>query len=88
MRTAVQRAYGLDHLPSQQEVLSIAEKRRPFRSLATTYLFAAACDPEPAVNDCRLGRFSVSPIGFGAMRLTGPHVSGPPRDHANAVAVL
>src|SRR5262249_11491518 len=36
----------------------------------------------------RLGPFSVSPIGFGAMRLTGPNVSGPPRDRASAIAVL
>jgi aryl-alcohol dehydrogenase-like predicted oxidoreductase len=35
-----------------------------------------------------LGPFSVSPIGFGAMRLTGPNVFGPPRDRAAAVAVL
>ena len=42
LRKAVQRAYTLDHLPSQQEVLDIAEQWRPFRSLATTYLFAAS----------------------------------------------
>lgn len=36
----------------------------------------------------RLGPFSVSPIGFGAMRLTGPNVFGPPRDRAGALAVL
>ncbi|MDQ1518530.1 MAG: pyridoxine 4-dehydrogenase [Actinomycetota bacterium] len=35
-----------------------------------------------------LGPFSVSPIGFGAMRLTGPNVFGPPRDRSDAVAVL
>jgi pyridoxine 4-dehydrogenase len=35
-----------------------------------------------------LGPFSVSPIGFGAMRLTGPNVFGPPRNRADAVAVL
>jgi len=45
LRKAVQRAYALDHLPSQQEVLDIAEKWRPFRSLATTYLFAASYEP-------------------------------------------
>ena len=42
LRKAVQRAYALDHLPSQQEVLDIAEKWRPYRSLATGYLFSAA----------------------------------------------
>jgi aryl-alcohol dehydrogenase-like predicted oxidoreductase len=40
------------------------------------------------VNDRALGPFSVSPIGFGAMRLTGPNVFGPPPDRANAIAVL
>ena len=42
LRKAVQAAYRLDHLPSQQEVLAIAEKWRPYRSLATSYLFSAA----------------------------------------------
>jgi len=41
LRKAIRRAYELDHLPSQEEVLEIAEKWRPFRSLATSYLFAA-----------------------------------------------
>ena len=45
LRKAVQAAYGLDHLPSQQEVLAIAEKWRPYRSLATSYLFSAAFEP-------------------------------------------
>jgi len=31
-------------LPNEQEVLAIAEKWRPFRSLATSYLFASAFD--------------------------------------------
>jgi DNA-3-methyladenine glycosylase II len=42
LRKAVQARYQLDHLPSQQEVLAIAEKWRPYRSLATSYLFSAA----------------------------------------------
>ncbi len=45
LRKAVQAAYQLDHRPSQQEVLSIAEKWRPYRSLATSYLFSAAFEP-------------------------------------------
>jgi DNA-3-methyladenine glycosylase II len=45
LRKAVQTAYGLDHRPSQDEVLAIAEKWRPYRSLATSYLFSAV---EPA----------------------------------------
>ena len=42
LRKAVQAAYQLDHRPTQEEVLAIAEKWRPYRSLATSYLFSAA----------------------------------------------
>ncbi len=42
LRKAIQAAYQLGHLPTQQEVLAIAEKWRPYRSLATSYLFSAA----------------------------------------------
>jgi DNA-3-methyladenine glycosylase II len=45
LRKAVRAAYQLDHLPTQQEVLAIAEKWRPYRSLATSYLFSAAFEP-------------------------------------------
>jgi aryl-alcohol dehydrogenase-like predicted oxidoreductase len=36
----------------------------------------------------KLGPHSVGRIGFGAMQLAGPGVSGPPRDRAEAQAVL
>jgi aryl-alcohol dehydrogenase-like predicted oxidoreductase len=36
----------------------------------------------------RLGAVTVSRIGFGAMQLPGPGVFGPPRDRAQAIAVL
>jgi DNA-3-methyladenine glycosylase II len=45
LRKAIQRAYGLDHLPSQAEVVAIAEAWRPYRSLAVNYLFASAYRP-------------------------------------------
>ena len=45
LRKAVQAAYQLDHRPSPQEVLDIAEKWRPYRSLATSYLFSTAFEP-------------------------------------------
>jgi DNA-3-methyladenine glycosylase II len=51
LRKAIRAAYQLDHLPAQQEVLAIAEKWRPYRSLATSYLFSAAFEqagPPPA----------------------------------------
>jgi DNA-3-methyladenine glycosylase II len=41
LRKAVRATYRLDHLPSQQEVLAIADAWRPYRSLATSYLFSA-----------------------------------------------
>src|SRR5579859_6131714 len=44
LRKAVQNVYQLGHLPAQQEVLDIAEKWRPYRSLATSYLFSAALE--------------------------------------------
>jgi DNA-3-methyladenine glycosylase II len=45
LRKAIRVAYQLDHLPTQQEVLDIAAKWRPYRSLATSYLFSAAFEP-------------------------------------------
>jgi DNA-3-methyladenine glycosylase II len=45
LRTAIKRAYALDHLPSPDEVLAIADAWRPYRTLATTYVFASAFDP-------------------------------------------
>ena len=47
LRKAVERVYGLDHRPSPAEVLEIAEPWRPYRSLATAYLFHAARDSAP-----------------------------------------
>jgi DNA-3-methyladenine glycosylase II len=47
LRKAIRRSYRLDHLPSQQEVIAIAEPWRPYRSLATAYLFQVALD-DPA----------------------------------------
>jgi DNA-3-methyladenine glycosylase II len=51
LRKAVRAAYQLDHLPTQQEVLATAERWRPYRSLATSYLFSAAFErpEEPPV---------------------------------------
>jgi pyridoxine 4-dehydrogenase len=43
---------------------------------------------ERAVQRRPLGPFSVAAIGFGAMRLTGPNVFGPPPDRREAVRVL
>src|SRR5499427_2167560 len=48
LRKAVRAVYHLDHLPTEQEVLDIAEKWRPYRSLATSYLFSAAYEAAQA----------------------------------------
>jgi DNA-3-methyladenine glycosylase II len=55
LRKAVQAAYELDHLPTQEEVLTIAGKWRPYRSLATSYLFSAAFEPAEAPPIAPLG---------------------------------
>ena len=55
LRKAVQAAYELDHLPTQEEVLAIAGKWRPYRSLATSYLFSAAFEPAAAPPVASLG---------------------------------
>jgi DNA-3-methyladenine glycosylase II len=47
LRKAIRDTYGLDRLPSQQEVLAIAEAWRPYRSMATAYLFQTAFDVRP-----------------------------------------
>jgi DNA-3-methyladenine glycosylase II len=41
LRRAVERAYGFDHLPTQDEMVQLAERWRPYRSLAVSYLFAS-----------------------------------------------
>jgi len=39
-------------------------------------------------NRRQLGPFSVAPLGYGAMRLAGENVFGPPKDRREAVALL
>jgi DNA-3-methyladenine glycosylase II len=41
LRRAIQHAYGFDHLPTEDEMVGVAERWRPFRSLAVSYLFAS-----------------------------------------------
>jgi DNA-3-methyladenine glycosylase II len=48
LRKAVRTVYGLDHLPAEDEMLAIADKWRPYRSLATAYLFSAAFEEAQA----------------------------------------
>ena len=44
LRRAIERAYGFDHLPTEDEMLELAERWRPYRSLAVSYLFASEYD--------------------------------------------
>jgi DNA-3-methyladenine glycosylase II len=41
LRRAIQRAYGFDHLPTEDEVAEVSDRWRPYRSLAVSYLFAS-----------------------------------------------
>ena len=41
LRRAVQRVYGFDHPPTDEEMAELAERWRPYRSLAVSYLFAS-----------------------------------------------
>ncbi|TMB47242.1 MAG: DNA-3-methyladenine glycosylase 2 family protein [Chloroflexi bacterium] len=57
IRSAVQRLYRLDHLPTPREVDGIGEKWRPNRSLASFYLWASTRQPpKPA-------RLRAKPVG-------------------------
>jgi DNA-3-methyladenine glycosylase II len=44
LRRAIQRVYGFDHVPSEDELSEISDRWRPYRSLAVSYLFASEYD--------------------------------------------
>jgi DNA-3-methyladenine glycosylase II len=44
LRKAIRRLYDLDHVPGEAEVATIAEKWRPYRSVATSYIFSSSFD--------------------------------------------
>jgi DNA-3-methyladenine glycosylase II len=44
LRQTIQREYGLDHLPTDDELVEISDRWRPYRSLAVSYLFASNYD--------------------------------------------
>lgn len=41
LRRAIARVYGFDHLPTDDETVQLADRWRPYRSLAVSYLFAS-----------------------------------------------
>jgi len=47
LRRAIQRAYGFDHVPTDDELTHVADRWRPYRSLAVSYLFAFEYDERP-----------------------------------------
>ena len=47
LRRAIQRAYGFDHLPTDDEVAELSDRWRPYRSLAVSYLSASEYDGQP-----------------------------------------
>ena len=47
LRRAIQKVYGIDHVPTEDEMTELAERWRPYRSLAVSYLFASEYDERP-----------------------------------------
>ena len=41
LRRVIQRTYGFDHLPTEDEIIEVSDRWRPHRSLAVSYLFAS-----------------------------------------------
>jgi DNA-3-methyladenine glycosylase II len=44
LRRAIQRVYGFDHVPTEDELNALSDRWRPYRSLAVSYLFASEYD--------------------------------------------
>jgi DNA-3-methyladenine glycosylase II len=44
LRRAIQRVYGFDHVPTEDELRELSDRWRPYRSLAVSYLFASEYD--------------------------------------------
>jgi DNA-3-methyladenine glycosylase II len=44
LRRVIQRVYGFDHVPTEDELSEISDRWRPYRSLAVSYLFASEYD--------------------------------------------
>jgi DNA-3-methyladenine glycosylase II len=47
LRRAIQKAYEIDHVPTEDEMTQLSERWRPYRSLAVSYLFASEYDGQP-----------------------------------------
>jgi DNA-3-methyladenine glycosylase II len=67
LRRAIQRVYGIDHVPTEEEMIQLAERWRPYRSLAVSYLFASEYDERP-----RPTQWGSSALGGSGKRWRGP----------------
>src|SRR5690242_3956127 len=47
LRRAIEKAYGFDHIPTDDEVTQVSDRWRPYRSLGVSYLFASEYDGQP-----------------------------------------
>jgi len=47
LRRAIQRTYGFDHIPTEDEIAQVSDRWRPYRSLAVSYLFASEYEGKP-----------------------------------------
>ncbi len=47
LRRTIARVYGLDHPPTEDEMVELSDRWRPYRSLAVSYLFASEYDGGP-----------------------------------------
>jgi DNA-3-methyladenine glycosylase II len=47
LRRTIQREYGFDHLPTEEELAELSDRWRPYRSLAASYLFASEYEGRP-----------------------------------------
>ena len=47
LRRTIQRTYGFDQLPTEEEVAEVSDRWRPYRSLAVSYLFASEYGDQP-----------------------------------------
>jgi DNA-3-methyladenine glycosylase II len=47
LRHTIQHEYGFDHLPTDDELIQLSDRWRPYRSLAVSYLFASAYSGQP-----------------------------------------
>jgi DNA-3-methyladenine glycosylase II len=48
LRRTIQREYGFDDLPTEEELAQLSDRWRPYRSLAVSYLFASEYDGQPS----------------------------------------